>query len=116
MSTLHCPLSFQAARRVHTPTVFYMPFAPYHLTENLVRANWGARLHNVAIIGNNFDFVAEWPELPTDEQAFQLQSKHMSKDGLLLVAEECRKKIEVDGWEEIAAKEYGQERLRAAAS
>ena len=40
----------------------------------------------------------------------------MSKEDLLLVAEECRKKIEVDGWEEIAAKEYGQERLRAAAS
>ena len=48
------------------------------------------------------------------QQAFQLQSKHMSKDELLVVAEECRKKTEVDGWDEKAAKEYGQGRLKDA--
>jgi hypothetical protein len=45
-----------AARRVQIPTLFYMPFAPFDLTESLVRANWG-NLHHVAIIGNPLDFV-----------------------------------------------------------
>jgi hypothetical protein len=40
-----------ARRKVASPTLFYMPFAPFHLTDNVVRANWD-QLHRIAIIGN----------------------------------------------------------------
>ena len=33
-----------------------MPFAPYDLSENVVRANW-TKLHLISIIGNNLDFI-----------------------------------------------------------
>jgi len=37
-------------------TLFFMPFAPYDLTDAVIRANW-PNLSRVAIIGNNLDFV-----------------------------------------------------------
>ena len=43
-------------RRVRCRTLFYMPFAPFSLTDNVVRANW-AQLDQVVIAGNSFDFV-----------------------------------------------------------
>eukprot|EP00947_MAST-08B_sp_MAST-8B-sp1_P004602 g4602.t1 len=49
-----------AARRVRCRTLFYMPFAPYMLTDNVVRANW-TQLHQVAIMGNSFDWVSSNP-------------------------------------------------------
>jgi hypothetical protein len=43
-------------RRVRCRTLFYMPFAPFSLTDNVVRANW-EQLDQVVIAGNSFDFV-----------------------------------------------------------
>lgn len=42
--------------RAHCGTLFYMPFAPFDLTDSVVRANWQA-LHKTAIIGNRLAFV-----------------------------------------------------------
>jgi hypothetical protein len=42
----------------HGRTLFYMPFAPYQLTDNLVRANWNG-LHRLAIVGNPLEWVVD---------------------------------------------------------
>jgi len=43
-------------RRALCGTLFYMPFAPFDLTDRVIGANWQA-LHNIAIIGNRLSFV-----------------------------------------------------------
>lgn len=48
----------RAGRRVHCRTLFYMPFAPYDLTDNLIRANWEC-LDRVMIIGNSLRWVVD---------------------------------------------------------
>lgn len=52
-----------ALRRVHCHTLFYMPFAPFYLTDNLLRANWDV-LDKVAVIGNPLNWVVDhrWKE------------------------------------------------------
>ena len=63
LNTCGCtPLLFNenAERRVVVRTLFYMPFAPFNLTENVVRTNFEA-LEQIYIIGNNFDFVWRLP-------------------------------------------------------
>lgn len=47
-----------ASRRVNSPTLFYMPFAPFYLTDNVVRANWDV-LERVTIIGNPLRWVVD---------------------------------------------------------
>ena len=63
LTTCGCtPLSFNenAERQVVVRTLFYMPFAPFNLTENVVRTNFKA-LERIYIIGNNLDFVWRLP-------------------------------------------------------
>jgi hypothetical protein len=50
-----------AERRVAARTLFFMPFAPYWLTDNVLRANW-AQLHQIVVIGNPLRWVSdpEW--------------------------------------------------------
>jgi hypothetical protein len=52
-----------ALRKVHCRTLFYMPFAPFDLTDNVVRANWDS-LDQVMIIGNPLKWVVDhrWGE------------------------------------------------------
>jgi hypothetical protein len=63
------PPAASLLRSAHRPvaacrmTLFYMPFAPFVLTDDLVRANWRS-LHNVAVIGNDLRWVAD-PEWDT---------------------------------------------------
>lgn len=52
--------------RSHCSTLFYMPFAPFDLTDSVVRSNWQA-LHKTAIIGNRLSFVTG--EIFEDESA-----------------------------------------------
>lgn len=48
----------RAERQVSVQTLFFMPFAPYTLTDNVLRANWG-QLHRVAVIGNPLRWVCD---------------------------------------------------------
>jgi len=41
-------------RSVRVPTLFYMIHCPMQLYNNVVWANWGSSLRNVAIVGNSF--------------------------------------------------------------
>jgi hypothetical protein len=51
----------QDCKRAATcPTLFFMPYAPYTLTDNVVRANWGS-LHAISVVGNGFDWIASNP-------------------------------------------------------
>ena len=47
-----------AKRRVMARTLFFMPYASYKLTDNLLRANWG-QLHQIILIGNPLQWVAD---------------------------------------------------------
>jgi hypothetical protein len=61
------PLSYNehAMRRVNRRTLFYMPFAPYDLTDNLLRANWDV-LDRVIVIGNPLNWVVDHKWKDTD--------------------------------------------------
>ena len=48
----------QAMRRVNCRTLFYMPFAPFNLTDNVVRANWDV-LERVMLVGNPLQWVVD---------------------------------------------------------
>lgn len=50
------PHDEKAERTCSVRTCFYMPFAPYTLTDNVVRGNWNG-LHRISIIGNPLGFV-----------------------------------------------------------
>ena len=90
LSVLGCtPLTTNegAKRRVKAGcrTLFVMPFAPYPLTENLVRANWHD-LDRIAVIGNAFPWVAHWPSSsdPETEAADEAnQREHYPYEGEL---------------------------------
>jgi hypothetical protein len=49
----------RALRRVTCSTLFYMPFAPFDLTDNVLRANWDV-LDRVMIIGNPLNWVVNY--------------------------------------------------------
>eukprot|EP00746_Dinoflagellata_sp_MGD_P003807 gnl/MRDRNA2_/MRDRNA2_107378_c0_seq1.p1 gnl/MRDRNA2_/MRDRNA2_107378_c0~~gnl/MRDRNA2_/MRDRNA2_107378_c0_seq1.p1 ORF type:complete len:311 (+),score=32.00 gnl/MRDRNA2_/MRDRNA2_107378_c0_seq1:138-1070(+) len=49
-----------ALRTVNCCTLFYMPFASYELTDNVIRANWHA-LDRVILLGNPLSWVASEP-------------------------------------------------------
>jgi len=48
----------QAKYQVQRMTLFYMPFGPYDLYNNLVQANWHS-LHRIAVLGNSFFWVCD---------------------------------------------------------
>ena len=45
---------------VNCKTLYYMPFAPWTLTETIVSSNW-IQLDRISIIGNSFQFVSIGP-------------------------------------------------------
>lgn len=47
-------------------TLFYMPHGDFHLTENVVQANWHS-LHRVAVLGNCFSWVCDADGYSVDE-------------------------------------------------
>ena len=63
----------QAGRRVEVRTLFFMPFAPYWLTDNVLRANAG-QLHLIAVIGNPLRWVSD-PDWDRAERGDPHQTK-----------------------------------------
>ncbi len=69
-----------ALRKVRCRTLFYMPFAPFPLTDNVVRANWEA-LDQVMIIGNPLRWVVDhrWRDNGHDEQTEEQTAQQSDK-------------------------------------
>lgn len=58
-----------AERKVGARTLFFMPFAPYWLTDNVLRANW-SQLNRIAVIGNPLRWVSD-PDCYHEEEEQQ---------------------------------------------
>jgi hypothetical protein len=70
----------QALRRVQCRTLFYMPFAPFSLTNNVIRANWDI-LDRVMIIGNPLNWVVDYGWSSKKEKQSTEGGGSGSKDG-----------------------------------
>lgn len=68
----------EAKYQVQRMTLFYMPYGPYHLFNNLVQANWHS-LHRIAVLGNSFFWVCDPKHGKTKQMRRCRRAPHVEK-------------------------------------
>ena len=66
------PQNFNAKDPVTSNTLFYMPFCPWGVTEDIVASNW-TQLERISILGNSFSFVIDPHTSGTFEEGVEQQ-------------------------------------------